>query len=603
MNTPDIPIGGTFLTTETTPEQVLTPEELPAEARMMAHSVEEFLRREVLPLAHRLEAEEPDLMATLLRRAGPLGLLGVHIPPRYGGLALPEPTVVRLSEVLGAHPAFAVSLGVHNGVASLPLLLFGTEEQQRRYLPRLATGEWIGAFALSEANSGSDARACQTRATLTQDGRHYRLNGTKMWTTNGGFADLFTVFAQLDGQAFTAFLVERTTPGVSIGREEHKLGLHGSSTCRLILDNALVPRENLLGEIGQGHRPALYALNLGRFHIGATALGFAREVLRSAVTYAKQRMQFGKPIAQFGLIQHKLGEMVSRLFTLESQIYRTAGAWEHLLQNRDPDDPRAPERHRAAAAELAIECAIAKFAGTETLGYVVDECLQIHGGFGYSEEFPVARAYRDARVFRIFEGTNEINRLTVLHQLLHPERQHRLNLQEACERSGQAVARALHRESSRTDNLLDAVGNALQQMRYLFLYTLARALDLYGDNLLEQGQEIASTLAEMAATLYGVESAYLRCRKSDPTGELTATRLEHGMSPALVATLIAASDAEEAVLDRARYVFACLDFGKLLHEDLQAIRQLQELPMLDTLWLRRELATAVLEHEGYLWNR
>jgi alkylation response protein AidB-like acyl-CoA dehydrogenase len=598
MELPNPLRGGAFLLDEATPEQILTSEELSSEARLMAKTMEDFLRRDVLPVTDRLEAQEEGLMPRLIRKAGELGFLGAGLPERYGGLDLPKSAIALVTETMGANPSFAISVGVHGGVASLPLLSFGTEEQKQTYLPRLASGEWIGAFALSEANSGSDATAAQTRATLTPDGKHYRLNGTKMWITNGGFADLFTVFAQVDGEQFTAFLVERTMPGVQPEREEHKLGLHGSSTRRLVLENAQVPVENVLGEIGKGHRPAFYALNIGRFHIGATALGFAKAIFADAVRYAKQRIQFDRPIAEFGLIQHKIGEMAARLFMLESMVTRTAGCWDSVFGAIDPNASDAPERYQAASEEYAIECALIKFFGTETLDYVVDESLQMHGGFGFSEEFSVARAYRDARVFRIFEGTNEINRLTVLDQLLRRGRQNRLPLTEACERAEKQIQEGTGARAPVA--LLDRVAGCVREIRKVFLYTLSRAQDLYDDGLMEKGQEIVSALADIAAALYGAESVHLRCRKLLKEHAL-AQDFAHGMNPALVAALFCAGTASDLALQRARYVFACLDFGNLLHEDLLAIRHLQDLPMLDTLWLRRELAAAALKQEAYPW--
>ncbi|HZP85131.1 MAG TPA: acyl-CoA dehydrogenase family protein [Chthonomonadaceae bacterium] len=579
---PATPRGGEFLLAETAPEQVFIPESLSAEARLMAKTMEEFLRKEVLPVNRALEAQEPGLMPALIQKAGSLGLLAGGVPEAYGGLALPKSALALLTEKAALHLSFAISISVHSGVATLPLLYFGTPEQKQRYLPSLATGERIGAFALSEANCGSDALSAQTKATLAADGAHYLLNGTKMWTTNGGFADLFTVFAKVDGEALTAFLVERETPGVSLGGEEHKMGLHGSSTRRILFQDAPIPSANVLGEVGKGHRPALYALNVGRFNIGVTALGAAKECLRMAARYAQQRVQFGQPIVHFGLIQHKLGEMAVRLFVLESMVYRTAGCWDGALDDSGAVSAEA-ERLRAASEEYAIESALLKFFGTEVLDHVVDESLQIHGGYGYSEEFPIAQMYRDARVFRIFEGTNEINRLAVLDQLLRRARTGRLPLQQALTSSSDLLVDS----AMQTDgDPLAAIGLQVRQIRATILHTLGVGWEILSEHLTEQ-QEVAAALADMIAALYAMESSWLRLRK-----------LGNAAPPsALAAVQVYGDTACAQVAQAARTALAALTSGGAHGGSLPAFPS----TLLDTIAQRRQVAVAVLEREGYPW--
>lgn len=483
MVTPDTtpPPGGAFLVEEACPEAVLTPERLDAEVRLMAETATAFLRGEVLPVADRLQEQEPGLMPHLLRRAAALGLLATDIPERYGGLGLAKSASARIAEALAAEPSFAVSHSVHTSVATLPLVLFGTEEQKQKHLPRLASGEWLGAYALSEAHAGSDALAVRTRAVPSPDGKGFRLTGEKMWITNAAFADLFTVFAKVNGRRFTAFLVERGSPGLSIGREERKLGLKGTSTCRLVLDAVPVPAENLLARIGQGTQVALYTLNLGRFKIAASAVGQGKNLLGIATRYAKQRQAFGKPIAEYGLIREKLAVMAARLFASESMLYRVAG---YL------DAASSPEHLSwAAAEEYAIECALIKVACTETLDYVADECLQIHGGYGYSEEFPAARAWRDARVNRIYEGTNEINRLNMVELFLKRLERGRLTVGDT--------------------KYVPYVGPPEPQaQRSLIQFVLTVAKERFPD-LMEQ-QEIAACLADLFIELFANESILLR---------------------------------------------------------------------------------------------
>lgn len=587
------PIGGAFLIEDALLEETLTTEELPSEARLMAKTVEDFIRKEVLPLASRTEAHEEGLMKSLVKKAAALGLLSTSIPEKYDGLDLPKSHITLLVEKLSLDASFSVSIGAHTSIGTLPVLYFGTPEQRQKYVPKLASGELIGAFCLSEANSGSDALAAQTKATLSPDGKHYLLNGTKMWTTNGGFADLYTVFAKVDGEHFTAFLVERNFPGVSVGKEEHKLGIKGSSTCRIILDNAEVSVENVLGEIGKGHRPALYSLNIGRFSIGVGGLGHSKEVIKISAKYAKQRVQFGKPIAEFGLMKHKFGEMALQCFVLESMVYRIAGWFDVRFGGIDIDDEGAADKYRAASEEYSIECAIMKFFGSEVLDFVVDEGLQIHGGFGYTEEFPMARAYRDARINRIFEGTNEINRLTVLDQAFRRALKGRLALTQAAANLKDTILSA---SPSLPDMNLDPIaeiGGWVRQIRNATLYAAGQSYEALGQNLIEK-QEVVAAIADMAASLFALESAWLRLQKLKTAG---SSRSEL----AVAAVQVFGADVSAKVEQWARVVLCAISEGDARRVHISFLRRLLKIPLIDTVTLRRKIAAAVLDSEAYPW--
>src|SRR5215470_11125337 len=410
--------GGSFLLDTRTPDEVFTPEDFSEQHQLIGQTTEDFAVNEILPNVEKIEHKDFSVTRELLKKAGELGLSSVEIPEAYGGLEMDKVTAAVIADHIAKYAGFATTWGGHTGIGTLPIVYFGTEEQKKKYLPRLAAGEIVGAYALSEASSGSDALNCRARAQLSTDGRHYILNGEKMWITNAGFADLFTVFAKVDGEKFTAFLVERTFPGFAVGAEEHKMGIRGSSTCPLILTDCRVPAENVLGEVGKGHLIAFNILNIGRFKLGAMCVGGARNSLDNAIAYAKQRKAFAKVIADFGLVREKLANMAARTYVGESLVYRTVGLMDSALSAVDKSAADAPKQTLKAIEEYAVECSIIKVWASEMLDYVVDETVQVYGGYGFVEEYPAERAYRDARINRIFEGTNEINRLIITGFLL-----------------------------------------------------------------------------------------------------------------------------------------------------------------------------------------
>ncbi len=602
------PLGGAWLLAETSPDAVFVPEDLDAESVALARAVRQFVEREILPRTPAIESREPGLTPRLLREAGRLGLMGLEVPEEYGGLGLDLRTACLLAEELARQGSFAVSHGAHSVIGTLPLVWFGTAAQKERYLPRLASGEWVGAFALSEAGFGSDALGAATRARLNEAGTHYVLNGTKMWTSNAGFADLITLFAQVEaaegarpGRTFTAFLVERTTPGVSIGREEHKLGIQGSSTCRVILEDALVPVENVLHQVGRGHVVALNVLNAGRLKLGAGNLGPAKDLLRISARYANERVQGGRPIAQYGLIQEKLAEQAVRIFAAESAVYRAAGlvaAWQERAVAGDAN--LAPSEHpdlpvRAQALEeYLVECALLKVLGSEALDYVVDEALQIHGGYGYTEEFPIARAYRDARINRIFEGTNEINRLTITGTLLRRAARGRLPLLGAVERARTELLEPLG-IAEVDDTPLAAEAAVLADARKLILVTSGLAAQKWGERLMEE-QEIAGAIADQILAFYAAESALLRARK------LIAAQGDRGVAAgelAQVAVAVAAGRIEA----EARRILAAVSVGDELRTQLALLRRFSRRLPADTISLRRSIARRVIAQERYPLTR
>jgi alkylation response protein AidB-like acyl-CoA dehydrogenase len=579
-------IGGNFLLIETAPELVFTPEDLSSDQRLMAQTAEKFMDKDVLPNLEALEHQEEGLTPKLFRKAGELGLLGMEVPAEYEGLGLGKTSALGVEEQMTRLGGFGVTCGAHCGIGTQPLLFFGTEAQKQKYLPKLATGHWMGAYALSEAGSGSDALSLRTKATLSPDGSHYLLNGTKMWISNSAWADLFTVFAKVDGQHVTAFLVERTFPGVSTGKEEHKLGIKSSSTRRLILEDARVPAENLLGEVGKGAYIAFNILNAGRFKLGSGAIGAAKEALKNAAHYALERQQFGRPIASFGLIQQKLGDMATRIFVGESAVYRTAAMIEAVLETGETMDSMNPPFLRGLD-EFALECSIIKVACSEILDDVADEALQIHGGYGYTEEFPAARACRDSRINRIFEGTNEINRLFIPGLLMRRAQRGRFPLIPAITKVSKELLDPPPLEDNTGGDALLGARALLANAKKLVLFVSGIAYQKHGEKLGDE-QEVLASLSDMIIDVYLAESALLRTLKA---------RGANGAAVPVMTdlTLTFVNDAVGRLEFQARAALAALSQGDDLRTQLGIVRRLLRWSPLNSVGMRRRIAKRLCE--------
>jgi alkylation response protein AidB-like acyl-CoA dehydrogenase len=584
-------LGGSFLLEERQTADVFTPEDFSEQQRMIGQTTEEFAVNEILPQAEKIEHKDYSISRALLKKAGDLGLSGVEIPEAYGGLDMDKVTAAVIADHMAKYAGFATTWGAHSGIGLLPIVYFGTEEQKKKYLPKLATGEIVGAYALSEATSGSDALNCRARAVLSPDGKHYILSGEKMWITNAGFADLFTVFAKIDGEKFSAFLIERTFPGFSTGGEEHKMGIRGSSTCPVILNDCKVPVENLLGEIGKGHIIAFNILNIGRFKLGAMCVGGARVSIESAIAYAKQRKAFGKSIGEFGLIREKIANMATLIYIGESLVYRTVGMMDALLSEIDPASPDAAKERRKAIEEYAVECSILKVWGSEMIDYVVDETLQIYAGYGFVEEYPAERAYRDARINRIFEGTNEINRLIITGFLLKRAMSGQLPLMPAIKKlmdevlSGPSVGEEMEGPLAEERKLV-------AQAKKLGLFAAGSATQKYMQAIQDQ-QEVMGAIADMTIEIYAMESAVLRAQKIvEQKGESSA-----GLPIAM--TRVYLTQALEKVEAAARKVIADVAEGDMLRTQLAIVRRLSKHEPFNTIALRQQIAQKTIEAGKY----
>ena len=584
--------GGSFLLQDRSTSEVFTPEDFNDQHQLIAQTAEDFAVNEILPAADKLEHKDWALTRELLKKTAELGLSSVDIPEEYGGADMDKVSSCIIADRISKYAGFAVSWGGHTGIGTLPIVLFGTEAQKKKYLPKLAAGEMIGAYALSEASAGSDALNCRARAQLSPDGKHYVLNGEKMWITNAGFADLFTVFAKVDGEKFTAFLVERGFAGLAIGGEEHKMGIRGSSTCPLILNDCHVPVENVLGEVGKGHVIAFNILNIGRYKLGAMCVGGSRTSLEHAIGYAKQRKAFGKSIADFGLIQEKLADMATEVFVGEAMVYRTAGMMDVALGEVDKTGANAMGEIRKAIEEYAVECSILKVWGSEMLDRVVDEVVQIYGGYGFVEEYPAERAYRDARVNRIFEGTNEINRLIITGWLMKRAMTGQLPLLPAIKKlmdevlSGPSLGEGPEGPLAAERAL---VGNA----KKLALFAAGAASQKYMQALVDQ-QEVMGALADMIMEVYAMESVVLRAHKMLERDGETAAALAVAMSQVYLACGMVKLEAA------GRKVIAAIAEGDMLRTQMAILRRLSKHEPANTVALRRQIAARIIDAGKYV---
>ena len=587
--------GGSFLLEERQTADVFTPEDFSEQHQMIGQTTEEFAINEILPQAEKIEHKDFSISRDLLKKAGDLGLSGVEIPEAYGGLEMDKVTAAIIADHIAKYAGFATTWGAHSGIGLLPIVYFGTEEQKKKYLPRLAAGEIVGAYALSEATSGSDALNCRARAVLSPDGKHYILNGEKMWITNAGFADLFTVFAKIDGEKFSAFLIERDFPGFSVGAEEHKMGIRGSSTCPIILNDCKVPVENLLGDIGKGHIIAFNILNVGRFKLGAMCVGGARVSIESAVAYAKERKAFGKTIGEFGLVREKIANMATLIYVGESLVYRTVGMMDALLSEIDSAGADAAadktKERRKAIEEYAVECSILKVWGSEMIDYVVDETLQIYAGYGFVEEYPAERAYRDARINRIFEGTNEINRLIITGLLLKRAMNGQLPLMPAIKKlmdevlSGPSVGEEI-------EGPLTEERKLVAQAKKLGLFVAGAATQKYMQSIQDQ-QEVMGAIADMTIEIYAMESAVLRAQKMvEQKGEASAVL-------PIAMTQVYLTQALDKIETAAKKVIADVAEGDMLRTQLAIVRRLSKREPFNTIALRQQIAQKTIEAGRY----
>ncbi len=583
--------GGSFLLGSISPEDIFLPEDFTEEHRMIQDTVRKFMATEVIPVKQQFEKQDYALARSLLVKAGELGLLGIEISEEHGGLELDKISSTIVSEETSKFGSFAITMGAHMGIGTLPIVYYASPSLKAKYLPRLATAELVGAYALTEPGSGSDALSAKTKAVLSADQKHYVLNGNKMFITNGGFADLFVVFAKVDGEKFSAFVVERAFPGVSTGAEEHKLGIKGSSTTTVNLDNVHVPVENLLGEVGNGAKIALNILNIGRFKLGAGCTGSCKDVIDNTLKYTSERQQFGKTINQFGLIQEKIGRMVVKTFLTESMSYRTIGHIQKLVDGIDKTSPEAKSLVLKSIEEFSIECSIIKVFGSEALAFVADEGVQCFGGYGYSQDYPAELPYRDARINRIFEGTNEINRLLITGMLVKKGVKGELDMLSAMA-AVQAEITGLPTMTEDTDELLGPEKIMIANAKKAVLLASGAGMKKFKLKLNDE-QELLAVVADCIIEIYALESAYLRALK------LARRFGEDKVSLILDIVRLAAVDAMLKIDGRIKEGAASIAAGDELRMLLMAFKRFMKFIPVDTKTLRRKVAAHMIEQGRY----
>jgi alkylation response protein AidB-like acyl-CoA dehydrogenase len=584
--------GGEFLIVDASSEEVFTPEDFNKEQKLIAKSAEEFGLGEIVSRKEELEELNPELLKSLIKKAGELGFLGGDIPELYEGSELDKISATLIAEYISQGiTAFSITHAVQTGIGSLPIVFFGTPEQKKKYLPKLAVGEMIGAYALTESEHGSDALNAEATAVLSEDGKYYILNGQKQFITNAGFADLFLTYAQVDETRFTSFIVERAWDGVSVDEEEKKMGVHGTSTRAVIFQDVKVPLENVLGEVGRGHVVALNTLNVGRYKLGASTLGGCKVMISEGIKYAKGRRQFGKPICEFGLIKHKIAEMVIRTYVAESMIYRTAGLLDLTLKGIDPAKEDAGQKTGEALREYALECSINKVYGSEMSEFVADHFVQIMGGYGYVQEYPAEAAYRDARINSIWEGTNEINRLVIVDTIMRAAMKGDLPLLGAIKKVTEELL-AYRPVMDGEENILDKERRMVAMAKKIALLSAGVATKKYMDKLANE-QEIVALIAECIIEIFAMESALLRALKKLGRDGEEKSRLH------IAATQVYINDSFQQVDIMAKQIFAAVSGGEELRTQLMGLKKFARFTPINTIALRREIADGIIPVARY----